>query len=304
MPWDAQGNFTLTNSIESGPNIWQQAQQAERFVNAPEMDAAMQDIADGMEHLAARASLIPASRVAGTANAITLTPEPAFTEYVRGDRVAFVAEANNTGAATVNVNALGVKHIRKGAGSTALASGDIVTGAVVELWYDGAVFQIVGGGAASAGPPGPAGPAGPAGAASNPNAVEAWTATGDGQVNISTAWTTVQTAIITPASAASRIILHWTGTASHPAVGHGTHPNRIAARCQVSADSGGTWATVTNGEVDPESGGNSDFTTLAENFLHNPGATTTLRFRMQYRKANSQDSINIGDRRLIAVEVK
>lgn len=51
MPFDSNGNFTLTNGIENGPNIWLKAQQADRFANAPEMDAAMNDIKGGLEEL-------------------------------------------------------------------------------------------------------------------------------------------------------------------------------------------------------------------------------------------------------------
>ena len=49
----------------------------------------------------------------------------------------------NTGAATLNINALGAKTIAKW-GALALSAGDIASGAIVQVVYDGTVFQLVG----------------------------------------------------------------------------------------------------------------------------------------------------------------
>lgn len=49
----------------------------------------------------------------------------------------------NTGAATLNVNSLGAKSIKKN-GSTALAAGDIAAGQILLLGYDGTNFQLSG----------------------------------------------------------------------------------------------------------------------------------------------------------------
>ena len=50
--------------------------------------------------------IIP-SKVAGTANAITLTPDPAVFALVDGMEVSFVVKTENTGSVTINLNALG-----------------------------------------------------------------------------------------------------------------------------------------------------------------------------------------------------
>lgn len=77
----------------------------------------------------------------GTADALTLTLSPALVGYVARQKFRFTSgAAPNTGAATVNVNALGAKAIEKA--GTALAAGDIEASTVYEIVYDGTAFQI------------------------------------------------------------------------------------------------------------------------------------------------------------------
>jgi hypothetical protein len=71
--------------------------------------------------------------------AITLTPAPAA--YYVGMVVVFKANTTNTGAATLNVNGLGAKTIKKNHDQD-LADGDIESGQIVELVYDGTNFQM------------------------------------------------------------------------------------------------------------------------------------------------------------------
>lgn len=80
--------------------------------------------------------------VGGTVDAITLTPVPAIAAYAAGQAFDFVAAGANTGAVTVNVSGLGAKTLTKN-GTTALAAGDIASGALVTVRYDGTQFQIV-----------------------------------------------------------------------------------------------------------------------------------------------------------------
>jgi hypothetical protein len=70
----------------------------------------------------------------------TLTP--AIAAYATGNLFSFVAPNTNTGAATINLNSLGAKNITK-LGSTALAAGDIVSGRVYQIEYDGTRFQLL-----------------------------------------------------------------------------------------------------------------------------------------------------------------
>ncbi len=84
--------------------------------------------------------------VGGTANAITLTYAAAPASYVQGEKYAFKASAANTGATTVAVNALGAKNVFKKTptGAAACSGGEIQSGDLVELEYDGTQFQIMG----------------------------------------------------------------------------------------------------------------------------------------------------------------
>lgn len=87
-------------------------------------------------------SLTILSSVSGTD---TITANAAITpsSYADGQMFSFIAAGANTGAATLNVSSLGAKSITKN-GTTALAAGDIPSGAVVLVRYDGTQFQLIG----------------------------------------------------------------------------------------------------------------------------------------------------------------
>lgn len=70
---------------------------------------------------------------------VTLTYTPTLSA---GLAVAFQAANSNTGASTINVNALGAKSILHSSGG-ALVAGDIVAGQIMELRYDGTAFRIM-----------------------------------------------------------------------------------------------------------------------------------------------------------------
>lgn len=70
--------------------------------------------------------------------------------YAAGQTFRFISAGANTGAVTLNVNSLGAKAIKKD-GTAALVAGDIPSGAVVEVVYDGTNFQLVRNGAANRG---------------------------------------------------------------------------------------------------------------------------------------------------------
>ena len=79
----------------------------------------------------------------GAANAYVITPAPAITAYTTGQIFSFKAVNANTTASTLNVNALGVKTIKKAGGATDLASGDIAAGMIVLVEYDGTNFVML-----------------------------------------------------------------------------------------------------------------------------------------------------------------
>src|SRR5689334_7443732 len=77
----------------------------------------------------------------GTANALTVTANSGFTTYANGQMVAFIAASTNTAAATLAVNGLAAKSIRKmnGAGDAALIGGEIRAGGVYVALYNAAM---------------------------------------------------------------------------------------------------------------------------------------------------------------------
>ncbi len=76
--------------------------------------------------------------VAGTANAITVTSTGTHTALSTGLRLIFKAGSDNTTAATLNLDAIGAKAIRKISGGTdaALVAGDIKAGERYDILYD------------------------------------------------------------------------------------------------------------------------------------------------------------------------
>jgi len=83
---------------------------------------------------------------AGVANAYTLTLTPASPgvnqAYRTGVSYVFVASVLNTGASTLSVDGLAVKAITK-FGTTPLVAGDMVSGQMCVVVYDGTRFQLL-----------------------------------------------------------------------------------------------------------------------------------------------------------------
>lgn len=78
---------------------------------------------------------------AGTDTYTGTFSSPIFLAYFPMMRIRVRFTNANTGAATINLNSLGAKDIKKSV-STALAVGDIMAGGIYELYYDGTNFQI------------------------------------------------------------------------------------------------------------------------------------------------------------------
>ena len=79
--------------------------------------------------------------VSGT-DTITASGSPTVAAYATGASYYFSPAATNTGAVTINIDALGAKSITKN-GTTALAAGDLTSGKVAFVVYDGTQFQLV-----------------------------------------------------------------------------------------------------------------------------------------------------------------
>lgn len=98
-------------------------------------------------HKDIQSSAMTAGTAGGTADALTLTLAPAPTAYATFQRFLFKASAANTGAATLNVNSLGAKSLKRlvDGNLRALMAGDIASGRIYEAIYDGTQFVLTGG---------------------------------------------------------------------------------------------------------------------------------------------------------------
>ena len=104
-------------------------------------------------HLADNVPHIPYATAAGSANAYTVSLDPAPGSYTEGMALAVKINAQNTGAATININGLGAKSIKKPNGNDASA-GNLKANSIYTLRYNGANFILQGeggGGNASVG---------------------------------------------------------------------------------------------------------------------------------------------------------
>jgi len=94
---------------------------------------------DAITKLAESTHSYAADAEANDTYVITLAPVPSA--YAAGMVVRFKANTANTGAATLNVNSLGAKTIKKYHDQD-LADNDIESGSVVTVVYDGTNFQL------------------------------------------------------------------------------------------------------------------------------------------------------------------
>lgn len=79
----------------------------------------------------------------GSADTLAVALTPTLTAYYEGLQLLVKLAADNTGAATCNVDSLGAKAIQTMAGA-ALASGDLKAGGIAHLVYDGTQFRMIG----------------------------------------------------------------------------------------------------------------------------------------------------------------
>ena len=177
MPWSG-GAFTRTNGVHTGATLWVQDRDAGTKILATRHDTHDQDLADGINSTleksgsnaatgnldlgsqritlladgtaktdAATVNQIQSNGPAyqatdtGTANAHVIALSPAITAYASGQKITFKSGSASTTASTLNVNGLGTKAIKK-LHDQDIASGDIESGSIVTVVYDGTNFQM------------------------------------------------------------------------------------------------------------------------------------------------------------------
>lgn len=79
----------------------------------------------------------------GAANVLAITPQPAYSAYANGLFVLVNPAFNNTGACTIALNGLSAIPIINSGTGTALTSGEVVAGQVMELVYLNGSFQYL-----------------------------------------------------------------------------------------------------------------------------------------------------------------
>lgn len=181
MGWNGSGSVVRTNGTNTGTGVW--AADAATPVNilSTRHDLHDEDLADAIENTIARdgqnaatanlpmgtfrhtnvgdatavnqyatakqvqnGSLVYTGATGGSANAYTASISPTPSAYATGMRVIIKASFTNSAAATLNLNSLGAKNIRKEDNSVDLASGEITSGYFYELIYDGTQFILLG----------------------------------------------------------------------------------------------------------------------------------------------------------------
>ena len=81
--------------------------------------------------------------LSSSANVIVISPSPAVTSYQTGQQFSFkLSHTNTSPIVTLNVNGLGAKNITKLNGSTSPAAGDMASGQMIVVEYDGTNFQM------------------------------------------------------------------------------------------------------------------------------------------------------------------
>jgi len=153
MPWNGTGTFSRSNGDKTGATTWQQDAAEPVGIEATRHDTHDQDIATALNNCITKdgqnepTGHVPWIRknwwggtAGGTANARTVTLNPAPAAYAAGMRISSVIPATNTGTTTLNVNSLGAKDVKQPNGS-ALASGHMPAFAVFE--YNGTDFILV-----------------------------------------------------------------------------------------------------------------------------------------------------------------
>jgi len=131
-------SVTAASNVQANTSIdWDEGMQAASVNNSAR---------ETMAQLAAWRDLtnygtVSGGSTGGSSNAFTLTCSPAVGAYAGGQRFLFLANHSITGAATLNVDGLGAKAIKYR--NVALSAGDVASGDVVLVTYDGADMEMI-----------------------------------------------------------------------------------------------------------------------------------------------------------------
>ncbi|MGN7124373.1 hypothetical protein [Methylorubrum thiocyanatum] len=102
-----------------------------------EVGGVVRAVMGGVKRFHSRSNVMVTSTGSANAYAIAYAVGPDL--YVKGEVFRFFANATNTGASTLNINALGNRALLRADGS-AVAAGEVVAGQVITVVFDGASF--------------------------------------------------------------------------------------------------------------------------------------------------------------------
>jgi hypothetical protein len=181
MPRNGSGTFQRSDSVYTASDVWAKNRDASTNILASRHDSHDQDIANALtasiandgqtpiladlpmstrkhtgvgnaaarDHYAAAGqvqdgSLIWGGTTGGTTTAYTISLSPAITAYATGQLFGFIANASNTGSATLNVNGVGAVTMNGADG--ALVRDDLIAGQAYLVSYDsasGGIFHVL-----------------------------------------------------------------------------------------------------------------------------------------------------------------
>ena len=141
LPTDITDNPGATFIVNADGDGFELGPTADEITGAQANATAAAASASAAASAAASLTSFWGGTVGGTADAITLTPSPAIASYVTGYRFLFLATGTNTGAATVAVSGLTAKSLKTLSGA-ALTAGNITSGRIYSITYDGTNFVV------------------------------------------------------------------------------------------------------------------------------------------------------------------
>ena len=138
-----KNNTTIKNASVTGTGkftLYQYGQTPATFLDTPVWSLGVNAAGDVIEFDGATGGLEYAIASGTNAYVVTIAGVTAYTD---GDIYSIKFTNSNTTTSTIDINGLGPQHLHKSV-STSLASGDIISGQVLIIQYDGTNFQVIG----------------------------------------------------------------------------------------------------------------------------------------------------------------
>lgn len=121
------------------------------------LDSGLSDVQIGGDYRAVPNSVVSQTQaplyaaITNSGSTWTGALTPAISTYVTGQEYRVKWGAASQGNDTVNLNSIGAVTVKKNGGASSLSAGDVPSGAVTNLLYDGTNFQLSGSGGGSSG---------------------------------------------------------------------------------------------------------------------------------------------------------